>query len=97
MAQGRSCAATQEGSLYDPCSTTATTLNSENMSENISVKNKYKEGEKVYAKSDITRLLVVRRYHARIYYCRVHGDARHKDLVYFEKDLIAANDPGSFP
>lgn len=65
------------------------------MNEDVPTKNKFKEGEMVYAKSDPKCLLMVKRYHARIYYCRVKGDAQRKELVYFEKDLIAAADPGA--
>lgn len=50
--------------------------------------NKFKEGEEVTAKVDPTKVLVVRRYLQRIYYCRVKGDPNAKELVYFERELI---------
>jgi len=53
------------------------------------MENKYKEGEIVYAKIDPTVKLIVRRYAKRIYYCKIQKDLSHKDLVYFERELIA--------
>jgi hypothetical protein len=53
------------------------------------MENKYKEGEIVYAKIDPTVKLIIRRYVKRIYYCKIQNDLKHKDLVYFERELIA--------
>lgn len=52
------------------------------------MENKYKEGEIVYAKIDPTVKLIIRRYVKRIYYCKVQKDLSHKDLVYFERELM---------
>ena len=51
--------------------------------------NKYKEGQVVYAIENPGLKLIVRRYLDRIYYCKVHEDPDHKDLVYFERQLTA--------
>ena len=51
-------------------------------------KNKYKEGEVVYAKAYPTIKLIIRRYIARIYYCKIAETPQKKDLVYFERELM---------
>jgi len=53
------------------------------------MENKYNEGEIVYAKINPTLKLVIRRYVKRIYYCKVQEDPSRKDLVYFERELMA--------
>jgi hypothetical protein len=50
--------------------------------------NKYKEGEVVQAKVNPSQNLVVRRYVDRIYYCKIQKDPTHKELVYFERELM---------
>jgi hypothetical protein len=52
------------------------------------MKNKFKEGELVHAKVNPTLNLVIRRFVDRIYYCTIQADPSHKDLVYFERELI---------
>lgn len=53
------------------------------------MENKFQEGDFVYAKTDPTLKLVVRRYLKRIYYCKMREYPNGRDLVYFEKDLVA--------
>ena len=53
------------------------------------MENKYKEGQVVYAKENPTLKLVIRRYVYRIYYCKVQDAPDQKELVYFERELIA--------
>lgn len=53
------------------------------------MENKYKEGEIVYSKIDPTLKLVIRRYVKRIYYCTIQEDPSRKELVYFERELMA--------
>ena len=42
------------------------------------VENKYKEGEVVRAKVDLTLKLVIRRYVDRIYFCKIQEDPNRK-------------------
>jgi len=53
------------------------------------MENKYKEGAVVFSKMDPTLKLVVRRYVKRIYYCKIQEDPGRKELVYFERELMA--------
>ena len=53
------------------------------------VQNKYNPGDMVYAKVDPTLKLVIRRYIDRIYFCKIHEDPERKELVYFERELVA--------
>ncbi len=52
------------------------------------MENKFKEGEVVQAKDNPTLNLVIRRYVDRIYYCKIQKDPNHKELVYFERELL---------
>lgn len=52
------------------------------------MENKYKEGEVVVAKVLPEQKLIVRRYVDEIYYCKIQEDPDHKDLVYFERELM---------
>jgi len=52
------------------------------------MKNKFKEGEVVRAKVNPNQNLIVRRYVDRIYYCKIQENPSHKDLVYFERELL---------
>ncbi len=52
------------------------------------MENKFKEGEVVRAKENINQNLIVRRYVDRIYYCKIQEDPNHKDLAYFERELL---------
>jgi len=53
------------------------------------MENKFKEGEIVRAKVNPTLKLLVRRYVDRIYYCKILEDPIRKELVYFERELMA--------
>ena len=53
------------------------------------MENIFPEGSVVYAKEDPTLKLVVRRYVDRIYYCTISEDPSHKELVYYERELVA--------
>jgi len=50
--------------------------------------NKFKEGEVVRAKVNPNQNLIVRRYVDRIYYCQIQENPTHKELVYFERELL---------
>lgn len=52
------------------------------------MENKFKEGEIVRAKVHPNQNLIVRRYVDRIYYCKIQENPGHKDLVYFERELL---------
>ena len=58
------------------------------MKEGNMVPGKYKTGEIVYSKYDLTRKLIVRRFITRIYYCKLADAPEGKDLVFFERELI---------
>lgn len=53
------------------------------------VKNNYQAGDTVYSKTNPTVPLVVRRYIDRIYYCKFPDDPLRKELVLFERELVA--------
>jgi hypothetical protein len=50
--------------------------------------NKYQEGSTVCAKLNPTQKLLIRRYVNRIYYCKIQNDLAHKELVYFDRELM---------
>jgi hypothetical protein len=52
--------------------------------------NKFKEGDIVYAIIAPTIKLVIRRYAARIYYCKIANGNASQEIVYFERELIQA-------
>jgi len=52
------------------------------------MKNKFKEGEVLRAKVNPNQNLIVSSYVDRIYYCKIQADPTHKELVYFERELI---------
>lgn len=53
------------------------------------MENKYLEGEEVYAKTNPSQKLIIRRYVDRIYYCIIKQDPTRKELVYFERELMS--------
>ncbi len=55
------------------------------------MKNKYMEGEIVYAKVNPDLKLVIRRYVDKIYYCKIQDEPNQKDLVYFEREILPYN------
>lgn len=50
----------------------------------------FKGGEIVFAKSDPSLKLIVRRFVDRIYYCRIQIDPLQKERVYFERELTSS-------
>ena len=52
------------------------------------MENKFKEGDVVRAKINPNQNLIVSRYVNRIYYCKIQENPTHKDLVYFERELL---------
>jgi hypothetical protein len=52
------------------------------------MENKYQVGETVYAKVNPDLKLIIRRYVARIYYCKIQKKPNEKDLVYFEREIL---------
>jgi hypothetical protein len=53
------------------------------------IENKYKRGEVVFERTHPTQKLVVRRFADRVYYCLAQENSAQKELVYFERELIA--------
>jgi hypothetical protein len=51
--------------------------------------NKFKEGEIVYERTNPSRKLIVGRYMDNVYYCKIQEAPRRKELVYFERELMA--------
>lgn len=54
----------------------------------IENKNKFKEGDTVYAKVNPKIRLIVRRYVSRIYYCKFANQPDKKELAFFERELV---------
>lgn len=52
------------------------------------MENKYKEGSIVCAIVNPSQELLIRRYVAKIYYCKIQNDLAHKELVFFERELM---------
>jgi hypothetical protein len=50
---------------------------------------KFKDGQFVFAVVNPTSRLKIRRYIPTIYYCTVMDDPDGKELVYFERELMA--------
>jgi hypothetical protein len=51
--------------------------------------NKFKNGELVFERTNPYQKLMVSRYADRVYYCKIVDAPTRKELVYFERDLIA--------
>ena len=51
--------------------------------------NIYAEGSIIYAKNKPAQQLIIRRFVNRIYFCKIAADLNHKDLIYFERELIS--------
>ena len=51
---------------------------------------KYKKGEVVSERIRPALKLVIRRFHDGIYYCEVQENRTRKELVYFERELMAS-------
>ena len=52
------------------------------------VQNNYNPGDTVYAIVNPDLKLVIRKYYAQVYYCRIAESPEKKELVYFERELI---------
>lgn len=50
--------------------------------------NIYSIGTRVTAKHDPAQQLVIVRYYQRIYYCSIVDQPAHKQLAYFERELV---------
>jgi hypothetical protein len=50
---------------------------------------KFKEGDVVCAKMYPDKKLIVSRYVDKLYYCKMPENLKLKELVYFERELIA--------
>ena len=53
--------------------------------------NRYKEGQIVFAKKFPSIKLKVRRYYHRVYYCSFIEFPERKELVFFEREILAAS------
>lgn len=53
------------------------------------VEGKYKVGSSVYAKAIPDEPLIIRRFAANIYYCKLADGSDQDDLVYFERELMS--------
>ncbi len=53
------------------------------------IENKYKQGDVVVDRTRRSQKLVVGRYLNKIYYCKDQENSSLKELVYFERELIA--------
>jgi hypothetical protein len=60
-----------------------------NMSYRTNTDNIYAEGTLITAKANPSQELRIMKYYQRIYYCAVLGEENKKQLVYFERELIA--------
>ena len=60
-----------------------------NMSFRTNSDNKFAKGTLISAQADPHRSLRIVAYYQRIYYCEVVGEEHRKQLVYFERELIA--------
>jgi len=53
------------------------------------VEGKYKVGTTVFAKAIPEEPLIIRRFAAKVYYCRLADNSDDSDLVYFERELMS--------
>lgn len=53
---------------------------------------KYGIGTTVFAKAIPDEELIVRRFVAKIYYCRLTDNSDDNDLVYFERELMSVQE-----
>lgn len=58
------------------------------MGHTTSTDNIYKPGLVIYAKVAPELKLIIMKYYQRIYYCAIANDLNHKQLAYFERELI---------
>ena len=55
------------------------------------MENRFKLGEIVYERIFPSKKLIVSRYVDKLYYCRTQENLKRKELVYFERELMAGN------
>jgi hypothetical protein len=55
---------------------------------------KFKKGEIVYDRVRPTQKLIIRNQVGQIYYCMDEEHPHRKELVFFERDLMAKTQPG---
>ncbi len=55
-----------------------------------SLDSKYIDGQRVYAKVNPARKLIIRRYYDRIYYCR-EVDGSEKEYAFFEREISSGD------
>lgn len=60
--------------------------------KSTSIENKYKDGQVVFAIENPSRKLIVRRYAARLYYCKIQDSPDLDELVYYERELSSDKD-----
>ncbi len=59
------------------------------------MENKYKTGEMVYERIFPSKKLIISRYADRLYYCKPQENLKRKEMVYFERELMADIDLGN--
>jgi hypothetical protein len=52
------------------------------------LENTFPIGTEVFAKVNPDLKLTIRQYLKRIYYCTINSNPAHRDLVYFERELM---------
>jgi hypothetical protein len=55
------------------------------------MENKFKIGEIVFERTFPAKKLIVSRYSDKLYYCKAQENLKRKELVYFERELMAGN------
>ncbi len=60
------------------------------------VEGRYKVGTCVFAKKIPDEPLTIRKYKAKVYYCRLSDETDPTDLVYFEHELMSLQEKKEF-
>ena len=55
----------------------------------IITENKFKNGEVVYERAHPMQKLIISKYADKLYYCKPQECPKQKELVYFERELMA--------
>ena len=55
------------------------------------MENKFKIGEMVFERTFPAKKLIVSRFADKLYYCKAQENLKRKELVYFERELMAGN------
>lgn len=56
------------------------------------MRNKFKDGEEVFAKAAPSLKLIIRRKWNEIYFCKIKEDPSAKEKIYFEKELLSESE-----